>query len=76
MSSNNELKEFSFESCTFYYFDDIMRVVDINFDNILLDEKSYQNSYENTKFFRVKYHCILGSIKLMDLLKLIMKLDV
>ena len=47
MSSNNELKEFSFESCTFYYFDDIMRVVDINFDNILLDEKSYQNSYEN-----------------------------
>ena len=30
-----------------YYFDDIMRVVDINFDNILLDEKSYQNSYEN-----------------------------
>ena len=52
MSSNNELKEFSFESCTFYYFDDIMRVVDINFDNILLDEKSYQNSYENTKIFQ------------------------
>ena len=47
MSSNNELKEFGFESCTFYYFDDIMRVVDINFDNNLLDEKSYQNSYEN-----------------------------
>ena len=28
------------------YFDGIMRVIDIDFDNTLLDEKSYQ-TYEN-----------------------------
>ena len=28
---------------TCYYFDDIMRVINIDFDNILLDEKSYKS---------------------------------
>ena len=34
-----ELKEIDIKNCTRYYFDDIMRVVDIDFDNILLHEK-------------------------------------
>ena len=48
------------------YFDGIMRVIDIDFDNTLLDEKSYQ-TYENilimtfhTKLSWVKNHCVLG----------------
>ena len=30
--------------CYFYYCDDIIRHFDSNFDNILLDEKLYENS--------------------------------
>ena len=47
VESKNELKEIDIKNCKCYYFDDIMRVIDINFDNILLDEKLYKNSYEN-----------------------------
>ena len=47
VENKNELKEIDIKNCTCSYFDDIMRVVDINFDNILLDEKLYKNSYEN-----------------------------
>ena len=39
------------------YFDGIMRVIDVDFDNILLDEKSYQ-TYENILImtFHTKLH--------------------
>ena len=30
-----------------YYFDDIIRNLDIDFDNILLNKKSHRNKYEN-----------------------------
>ena len=33
-----------------YYFDNIMKIEDINFDNILLDKKSYK-TYENILIF-------------------------
>ena len=38
MNSNNKLKEISVN-----YFDDIININDIDHDNILLDEKSYEN---------------------------------
>ena len=46
MECNNELKETDIKKCMCYYFDDIMRVRDFDFD-VSLDEKSYENSYEN-----------------------------
>ena len=35
-----------------YYFDDIMRLVDIDSDNILLDEKSYK-IYKNILIYGI-----------------------
>ena len=38
MESNNELKETDIKICTCCYFDDIMKIREITFDNILLDK--------------------------------------
>ena len=43
MESNGELKEINIKNHTCYYFDDIIKIEDVDFDNILLDEKSYKN---------------------------------
>ena len=36
MGSKDELKEFEIKSCMCYYFDEMMRVRDINLNDILL----------------------------------------
>ena len=41
MESKDELKEIDIKNHTCYYFDHIMRVRDIDFCDILSDEKSY-----------------------------------
>ena len=38
MESKDELKEIDIKNFTSYYFDDIIRDIDIDFDNILLDK--------------------------------------
>ena len=43
MKSKDELKEIAIKNRRCYYFDDTMRVIDIDFKDILLDEKSYEN---------------------------------
>ena len=43
MLSKDELKEINIKNRRCYYFDDIMRVTDIDFSNILLEKKSYEN---------------------------------
>ena len=40
---NNEFKNVCIKNRTCYYFDDINEIEDFDFDNILLDEKSYEN---------------------------------
>ena len=40
MKTKDELQEIYFESHTSYYFDDIIRVTDIDFSNLLLNKKS------------------------------------
>ena len=84
MERKDEVKQIDIKNCMCYDFDDIIRFWDrdIEFRDILLDQKSYE-TYENiliygfhTKLQRVQNHCILGLIKLMDLLKPIMDLDV
>ena len=42
MESKNELKEIDIKNCTCYYFDDIIKAIDINFNDMLLDEKLYK----------------------------------
>ena len=37
------MKEIYIENHTCYYFGDIIKIEDFDFDNILLDEKSYGN---------------------------------
>ena len=43
MENNNKLKEIDITNWTCYHFDDITNVNDIDLDNILLDEKLYEN---------------------------------
>ena len=43
MISNDRLKEIDIKNRTYYYFDDIIKIEDFNLDNILRDEKLYEN---------------------------------
>ena len=43
MESKDELKEIDIKNRTCYYFDDIVRIIDINFRDILQGKKSYEN---------------------------------
>ena len=43
MESNDKLKEIDIKNRTCYYFHDIIKVEDFDLDNILTDEKSYEN---------------------------------
>ena len=40
---NNKLKEISIKNRTCYYFDDIIKIEDFDFDTILIDEKACEN---------------------------------
>ena len=39
-----ELKEIDIKNRTCYYLDDIIKIEDLNLDNILIDEKSDENT--------------------------------
>ena len=43
MESKDELKEIDIKNRTCYYFDNVMKDIDISFSDILLDEKLYEN---------------------------------
>ena len=43
MDSNNELKEIDSASCTCYCFNDIIKIKDFDFDNMLLDKNNANN---------------------------------
>ena len=40
---NNEFYKVFIEICTCYYFDDVIKLEDFGFLNILIDEKSQEN---------------------------------
>ena len=42
MDSKNELQKIDIKNRTCYYFNDIIKIEDFNFDNILIDEKLYE----------------------------------
>ena len=60
MESNDELKEIDIKNRTCYYFDDIMTVKDICFDNISLDEESYK-AYENILIYEISYKTFMDA---------------
>ena len=51
MESKDKLKEIVIKNCTCYYFDDIIKIDEFDFDGILIDEKSY----ENIVVYRISY---------------------
>ena len=40
---NNEYKKLRMKNRTFYYFDDITKLEDLDLDNILIGKKSHEN---------------------------------
>ena len=43
MENNDKLKEFDIKHRMYYYFDDIIKIENFDFGNILIHEKSYEN---------------------------------
>ena len=75
----NRLKEINIKNRTFYYFDDIIQVENVNFGNILLHEKSY----ENILVYDILYKTLTGTKPLrisfdkkIDLLEFLIGLDI
>ena len=79
MESENELKETDIKNCTCYYFANIVKAIDINFNYILLDEKLHKENYKNilihdilyktstgAKPLHIRYDEIDGFIKIQD----------
>ena len=56
MESKNKLKEIDIKNRTCYYFNDIIKDVDIYFSDILLDEKLY----ENISVYDISYKTSIG----------------
>ena len=42
--SNDQLKEINIKNRTCYYFDDIVKIENLDFDTVLISEKSYKNN--------------------------------
>ena len=54
MKSNGKLKDVDIKNHTCYYFDEITKIEDFYLDNILIDEKSYEDVLEDVLIFRTK----------------------
>ena len=66
MKSKNKLKEINIKNRASYYFDGIINGTVINFSNILLDKKIYENisGYDiSYKTQQLQNHYVLSSIK-------------
>ena len=64
MESKNELKEIDIKNPTCYYFDDLIKAIDINFNDILLDEKLNKENYENILIYDISYQTSMGAYPL------------
>ena len=49
------------KTCTCYFFDDIIKIKDFDFDNVLFDEKSY----ENFLVYDILYETLIGAKQLL-----------
>ena len=78
MESNDQFIEIDIKNRTCYYFDDIIKVEHFDLDNILIDEKSYENilvcnitykSLNDSNSLRVRFDKIDGFIRVYDGIK-------
>ena len=60
MKNEEKLKESDLKNRMCYYFDDIMRVIDIDFSDILLNEKLYK-TYGNVPIYDISYKTFMGA---------------
>ena len=74
MESNDELKEIGIKNRMFYYFDDVIKIQDTEFDNILIVKISWFMSLR-TKLNWGKTIALLDSIY-MDLLEFMTEIDI
>ena len=75
----NNLKEIDTEKLTCSYFDYIIKIVEFDFNNTLLDKKSYENILIYTisyKRWLVQNLCAQGLMNQMDLLEFMMEPDI
>ena len=56
MDSNDELKEIDIKNRTCYYFDVIIKIEDFDINNILIDEKPF----ENVLVYNISYKSLIG----------------
>ena len=63
MKSKDELKEIDFKNRMFYYVNDIIRFWDrdLEFSDILLNQKSYKENYENILTDNLSYKTSTGA---------------
>ena len=61
MESKDKLKETDIKNRTCYYSDDIMRVTDGDFNNILSDKTSYKKKLENILVYDISYETFMGT---------------
>ena len=75
MESKDKLREIGFKNCRSFYFDDVTKIEGFDPDNILIDEKSYENvqvyniSYKSlidSKPLRIRFDKIDGFIRVYD----------
>ena len=74
MNSNDELKETDIKNRSCYYFDDRIKTEHCNFDDFLIDGKSYEDvlvyniSCKNliAKPLRIRFYKIYGFIRIYD----------
>ena len=57
MGNKDKLKEIGIKNRTSFYFDDIMKVIDIDFSDILLIEKSYESAF----IYGISYKTFMGA---------------
>ena len=57
MESNDKLKEINIKNRTCYYFDDIIKFEGFHLDNILIDEKPF----ENILVYNISYKPLIGA---------------
>ena len=75
MGSNDKFKKGNIKSRTCHYFNDITKIEDLDFDNALIDEKSYRNilvydiSYKAlfcSKPLQIRFDEVDGFIRVYD----------
>ena len=53
----NELKKVYIKNRTCYYFDDIIKMKNFGFRNVLMDQKSYENNF----IYKISYETLIGA---------------